>query len=329
MVELASSISSTPTMRSSDKATQPGSGRAPPHRPVSPPCGTTDRLASQQAFNIRPATLDRPAFYSSLKLENVPTLIRRLEVLPQAEIGALVNLAVLAQAGVIALLVLLAPALFRRRTNGQVEPRRVWPVLYFPALGLGFLLIEIFLIDKAAFYLNDYSSAFALVLTAMLIFSGLGSLIAGRVRLMPKLASAVGLVVVLGWIAAMRVGAEGFMMGTLDQPVAVRAMLVLLAAAPVSLALGLPFPLGLTQIGDGRMLPWAWGLNGAFSVVATPLAGLMSRDIGFSSLLIAAAVLYSLAFIVLPVGARQSRRARSPVPEIDPPDPFPAVEQPT
>jgi hypothetical protein len=292
---------------------------------------TGQSSASQQAFNIRPATLDRPAFYSSLKLQNLSTVIRRLEVLPQAEIGALVNVAVLAQAAVIALLVLMAPLLFRRRSNGVAEPRRVWPVLYFPALGLGFLLIEILLIDKAAFYLNDYSSAFALVLTAMLVFSGIGSLIAGRVSGRPKLASAIGLVVVLAWIAAMWAGAEGFMMSTLDQPVAVRAMWVLLAAAPVSLALGLPFPLGLTQIGDGRMLPWAWGLNGAFSVVATPMAGLMSRDIGFSSLLITAAVLYSVAFLVLPAAVRQTRRAPLPVPEPDVsarPDPFAGVELP-
>ncbi len=292
---------------------------------------TGQATASSQAFNIRPATLDRPAFYSSLKLQNLSTVIRRLEVLPQAEIGALVNVAVLAQAAVIAVLVLLAPMVFRRRTNGIAEPRRVWPVLYFPALGLGFLLIEILLIDKAAFYLNDYSSAFALVLTAMLIFSGLGSLIAGRVKAAPKLASAVGLVVVLGWIAGMWIGAEEFMMGSLDQPVLVRAMYVLLAAAPVSLALGLPFPLGLTQIGDGRMLPWAWGLNGAFSVVATPLAGLMSRDIGFSSLLIAAAVLYTVAFMVLPVGARAGRRTPSPVPDPGVPErpgPSPVIEQP-
>ncbi len=292
---------------------------------------TGQATASSRAFNIRPATLDRPAFYSSLKLQNLSTLIRRLEVLPQAEIGALVNVAVLAQAAVIAVLVLMAPMLFRRRTNGVAEPRRVWPVLYFPALGLGFLLIEILLIDKAAFYLNDYSSAFALVLTAMLIFSGLGSLIAGRVKAAPKLASAAGLVVVLGWIAGMWIGAEAFMMGSLDQPVLVRAAYVLLAAAPVSLALGLPFPLGLTQIGDGRMLPWAWGLNGAFSVVATPLAGLMSRDIGFSSLLIAAAGLYTMAFLVLPVGARLRRRASSPVPDAGLSggiEPTPVTEQP-
>jgi hypothetical protein len=194
------------------------------------------------------------------------------------------------------------------------EKSKLWPALYFPALGLGFLLVEIFLIDKAAFYLNDYSSAFALVLTAMLIFSGLGSMIAGRCARMPKLASMLGLVIVLGWIGGMLVGAEQFMMTSLDQPWAVKAGLVILAAAPVSLALGLPFPLGLIQVGDGRALPWAWGLNGAFSVIATPLANLMSRDIGFSSLLIVAAGLYVLAFLVLPVAAA----VRKTVPVFEP-----------
>lgn len=268
---------------------------------------------SARAFNIRPQTLDRPAWYASLRLDRPATLIDRLEVLPQAEIGALVNLVVLAQAVVIALLVLSAPLLFRRRSRGPPEPRRVWPVLYFPCLGLGFLLIEIFLIDKAAFYLNDYSSAFALVLTSMLIFSGLGSLIAGRVGGLPKLASFLSLVVVLGWIWLVFTHGETLILSTLDQPAWTRWLIVLAAAAPVSLALGLPFPLGLIQVGEGRMLPWAWGLNGAFSVVATPLANLMSREVGFSSLLMMGAALYVLAFLVLPPG-RRVRPATGPEP---------------
>ncbi len=291
---------------------------------------------SSRAVNIRPQTLDRPAYYASLRLDRPATLIHRLEVLPQAEIGALVNLVVLGQAAVIALLVLAAPLLFRRRRTGPPEPRRLWPVFYFPSLGLGFLLIEIFLIDKAAFYLNDYSSAFALVLTSMLIFSGLGSLIAGRMGGMPKVAAFISLVVVLGWIGLMLTGAEEVLMTTLDQPVWVRGLIVLATAAPVSLALGLPFPLGLIQVGEGRMLPWAWGLNGAFSVVATPLANLMSREVGFSSLLMVGAGLYVLAFLALPV-RRAASRARHPVvledsepaPETAPPegepDPFPAA----
>jgi len=272
---------------------------------------------SSRAFNIRPQTLDRPAYYASLRLDRPTTLIHRLEVLPQAEIGALVNLVVLAQAALIALLVLAAPLMFRKRKIAAPEPRRLWPVLYFPSLGLGFLLIEIFLIDKAAFYLNDYSSAFALVLTSMLIFSGLGSLIAGRVAALPKVASFLSLIVVLGWIYLVFTRGEAVMLSTLDQPAWIRGLIVLAAAAPVSLALGLPFPLGLIQVGEGRMLPWAWGLNGAFSVVATPLANLMSREVGFSSLLMVGAGLYLLAFLALPPGHR-TRSTPDPLPVSSP-----------
>ncbi|MBX7250003.1 MAG: hypothetical protein K1X35_13290 [Caulobacteraceae bacterium] len=267
-------------------------------------------------FHVRPATLDRPAYYASLRLENLGALLKRLEVLPQAEIGGLVNLAVLAQAIVIALLVLAAPALFRRRVAGREEPRHRWSALYFPALGLGFLFIEIMLIDKAAFYLNDYSTAFALVLTSMLLFSGIGSLIAGQVSARPKAAAGLSLVAVLAWCALVYTQAEPWMVATLGQPYWLRAVTVMAVAAPVALALGIPFPMGLTQVGAGRALPWAWGLNGAFSVVATPLANLISRDFGFSWLLISAAALYAVAFLALPPGRRRAAAPAEPAASI-------------
>jgi len=50
-------------------------------------------------------------------------------------------------------------------------------------------------------------------------------------------------------------------------------------------------------VGTGGYLPWAWGLNGAFSVVATPLANLMARELGWSRLLIGAAVLYLIVLL--------------------------------
>jgi len=88
-------------------------------------------------------------------------------------------------------------------------------------------------------------------------------------------------------------------LATLDLPWVVRAVLVLGVLAPVSLALGLPFPLGLARTGGG-MLPWAWGLNGAFSVVATPLANLIAREAGYSRVLLAAALLYLFALVTFP-----------------------------
>ena len=88
---------------------------------------------SRESFNLAPVTLDRPYFYAVLRLDQLGTLLRRLEILPQAEIGGLVNLAVLAQAAVIAVLVLLVPlAAPRRLRAGSAGLLRA--AVYFPAL---------------------------------------------------------------------------------------------------------------------------------------------------------------------------------------------------
>ena len=214
-----------------------------------------------------------------LRLARLPDILRRLEILPQPEVGQLVNLAVLRRpacwrsgAGV----PLLAPRIAGAR-GGRAPILR--SVLYFASLGLGFLFIEIFLIEKASLYLNDRTSAFALVLTGMLVFSGLGSLLADRVH--GGITVAAG--VILGWCALALAGLEPFLLATIGLPWAARAAILLALTAPVSVALGLPFPLGLARAGanGGALLPWAWALNGAFSVVATPLANLVARPPGF------------------------------------------------
>jgi len=259
-----------------------------------------ERSESQDAFNLAPITLDRPFYYAGLRLTQLPTILKRLEILPQAEVGQLVNLAVLVQAVVIALIVLAVP-LFAPRVAGQRSgrPAMLRPVLYFASLGLGFLFIEIFLIEKASLYLNDRTSAFALVLTGMLVFSGLGSLLADRVR---RIGIALSAAVVVGWCALALLGLQPFLLATLGLPWALRAAIVIVLVAPVSLALGLPFPLGLARAGTagGGFLPWAWGLNGAFSVVATPLANLVAVQSGFDRVLLIAALLYVVTYLAYP-----------------------------
>jgi hypothetical protein len=260
---------------------------------------------SRAAFNLTPITLDRPFFYAVLRLDQIGTILKRIEILPQAEVAALVNLAVLAQAAIFAALVLLVPFIAPRRlrlpTTGLLRP-----IVYFPALGLGFLFIEIFLIEKASLWLNDRTSGFALVLTGMLVFSGLGSMTADRLSAAPRLGIGLACLVVLAWSSAVLLGLQPAILATLGLPWLARAALVLAVLSPVSLALGLPFPLGLTGTGSGGMLPWAWGLNGAFSVVATPLANLIAREAGFSRVLLGAAVLYVIALTMFPA-ARKSR----------------------
>jgi hypothetical protein len=90
------------------------------------------------------------------------------------------------------------------------------------------------------------------------------------------------------------------MLATLELPWLARAAIVLAIVAPASLALGLPFPLGLARMGSSSFLPWAWGLNGAFSVVSTPLANLIALQAGYSRVLLAALVLYGISLIAFP-----------------------------
>jgi hypothetical protein len=75
---------------------------------------------------------------------------------------------------------------------------------------------------------------------------------------------------------------------------------MLAIVAPVSVALGLPFPLGLSRAGSTGFLPWAWALNGAFSVVATPLANLIALEYGFDRVLLAALLLYVTTTLAFP-----------------------------
>jgi MFS family permease len=260
---------------------------------------------SAEQFNLSPVTLDKPFFYAVLRLDRIGTILKRLEILPQAEVGALVNLAVLAQAVVIAVLVLLVPlaAPGRIRAPGTGVMRAV---VYFPALALGFLFIEIYLIEKASFWLGDRTNGFAIVLTGMLVFSGLGSALSDRFGARPVRGMAIVAGVVIAWCAAVSVLLQPLMLATLDWPFAVRSALLLLLIAPVSVAMGLPFPLGLNRAGTGGFLPWAWGLNGAFSVVATPLANLIAREAGFSRVLLCAALVYGIALVTFPAMRKSS-----------------------
>lgn len=257
---------------------------------------------SSRAFDLSPITLNRPFFYDVLRLGQLGLILRRIELLPQAELGPLVNLAVLAQATAIALAVLLLPLLARRRLRGQGTGSAA---VYFAALGLGFLFVELVLIQYASVYLDDATLGFAVVLAGMLIAAGLGSLASGLVG-RPRRAVAIAALCVIAWALAMRFGAWPAMLATLGWPLGVRAALVLLAAAPVAFAMGLPFPLGLGRVGRGPFLPWAWALNGAFSVVATPLANLLALERGFTVVLSAAALLYGVAALSFPSARSKS-----------------------
>ena len=94
-------------------------------------------------------------FYAVLRLDQLGTLLRRLEILPQAEIGGAGEPGGAGAGGGDRRCWCCwcrwpAPRRLRAGSVGAAARRSV----YFPALGLGFLFIEIYLIERASFWLQ-------------------------------------------------------------------------------------------------------------------------------------------------------------------------------
>ncbi|MBV9834337.1 MAG: hypothetical protein JO055_08035 [Alphaproteobacteria bacterium] len=252
-------------------------------------------------FKLTPPSLDRPYFNAVLPLTRIETILDRIELVPREELVYLINLAVLAQALVIAALVLLMPLLTRR---GDALPigRFAKSVVYFAGLGLGFLTLEIYLIEKASQYLHDRVFAFGLVLAAMLVCSGIGSLFAERVRAKPRTWLGIAVVTVLVWCELAFVGLDPLLIATATEPLPIRVAILVVVTLPVSIALGMPMALGLGQFYGNRLafLPWAWAVNGACSIISTPLANLLAISVGLKSLLLLGAALYAIVAVSLP-----------------------------
>ena len=252
-------------------------------------------------FNLEPITLDRPFFYGILKLTKLHKIIKQIAILPREEIGFLINLAILTQAVVLAVLVLFLP-LIRWRNCLPKKSIVIKSVLYFASLGLGFLFLEIMLIEKASFFLNDPTSALTLVLTGMLMFSGMGSYWAGHHLSQPFKTLRIAALIILLWITLSYFALDWILLELMSLSFFVKCILFIVWIAPLSIALGIPFPLGLYQFRKERdaFLPWAWSLNGAFSVLATPLANILGISCGYGVVLILSGFLYFLIAWVYP-----------------------------
>jgi len=205
----------------------------------------------------------------------------------------LLGLAVLASAG----LILLPPALQKKKAEQSSRQRRVWAFVYFTLLGLGYLFVEIPLMQRFILFLGHPIYAFATVLFSLLLFSGIGSLLARRFRPVMALALLCGAILI--YPALLPVAFRAL----LGWPLALRLVAAAVGLAPLGLLMGVPFPLGLAAL-EARapgLIPWAWAINGCASVLASILAAMLALSWGFWGVLLLATAAYAgaLAAIVL------------------------------
>ena len=248
-------------------------------------------------YRIVPATDDRPFHFHFFRWESLPEWLRLRERggVSLMEWGYPVLVATLVQATLAGVVLILLPLALA----GQRLPRYGrGPVLgYFALLGLAFMFVEIAFIQRLMLFLGHPLYAVAIGLAGFLVFAGLGSRLCGRLLWTPErivtlatLAIATLALVYLALLPPLFHALAGL-------PDPARIAVSLLLIAPLALAMGMPFPLGLKRLA-GRaptFIPWAWGINACVSVVAAVLATLLAMHLGFSAVVVLAVLGYLAA----------------------------------
>ncbi len=240
---------------------------------------------SRQRVEARPTTDDWPYFFIRDRwFTYMPTLSLLLFILM-----------VLA---FFALLFLIVPLLaLRRQGAGTIGALRL--IAYFIGLGLAYMFVEVFFIQKMSLLLGHPAYAIAVTLGGMLVASGIGSALSTRLAWRPVTRITVAVVVLLILLIAHAWGLDWVVRSALAWPLLLRVLLALLIVGLTGALMGVPFPTGLSLLqGEAEgWVAWAWGMNGGGSVMAPLVNVMVSVTFGLRIALLSAAAIYLLALL--------------------------------
>lgn len=197
-------------------------------------------------------------------------------------------------------------------------------LLLFSFIGIGFMLIEIPLIQQFILFLGQPVYAVAMLLFSLLIGAGVGSWISGilwKQRTTIKLRLAVFMVSLIVVIYTLFLNQS--LVFFLGAGFWVRILVSLLLLMPLGFFMGMPFPLGmklLSEFGLENYVPRMWAVNGIGSVLGSALSIALSISFGFSYAMTLGALLYFSIFILFSVrlrGARRPKVCRHPESTVD------------
>lgn len=257
-------------------------------------------------FDLRPATDDRPFFFSIIRFSKLIDVIDNLSIIPLDEMDYLVNWVILGEAIILGLLILMLPLL--KQKSYQSKTDRFKMIVYFICLGLGYFFVEITLIEKFKLLLDDPTYSFAIVLCGMLVFSGLGSVYSSKIRDNNKkkwmfVISCVIFCSVLFYIMFL-----DFIIYLLSYThFIVQFFVILIIIGVPAFFMGMPFPLGMSCLTDKKsyFVPWAWSINGAFSVISSVVTKIIFISFGYTSVFLLSGIVYILAFVTFPISRKE------------------------
>jgi hypothetical protein len=286
---------------------------------------TRDVAAFERSYpyDIRPVTDDQPFFFYTVQARDLWGYLGHFFHGDQPAASRAdfeVNMSVPVMFGLlavsliaVAVMLALPPLLLGARLPR--DGRLLTFLLFFVSIGVGYILIEIALIQRFVLFLGHPTYALTVIIFSMMIASGCGSFMSRRLvglsdfRLgvvMSVVAAAVGLLaLVAGPLTEAGVGWPGWL----------KVVLTLLMVAPPAFFMGIPLPTGLRllQVRHEPSVKWAWAINSASSVLGSVGAMFLAIYEGLQRTLIVGGGFYVLALLVLVLLQRAAWQPRPSV----------------
>ena len=254
--------------------------------------------------DIRPTTDDRPFFFHTTKLKNQFDVAFGHAMLFGNGLSALMTL--LGLSASLVTLFVVGPLIVAG--GGTTRPRGwiAW-LAYFGALGAGFMLIEVSVLQRFVLLLGHPVYSLTVTLFSLLLGTGLGAAWSRRVddASLRRWARRAVIGVALAALAVIAI-VTPLVSWAIPFPRSVRMAVAVATLLPMGVVLGVPMPTGLRLMSTRapELVPWAWGINGALSVVGATLAIFIAMNWGFSATLAVAASTYMAGLLAFTLASR-------------------------
>jgi len=260
-------------------------------------------------FEIAPATDDRPFFnqrlrWSSIGIKHFTEVFSEKDTraaLEDQPIAEITLLTILAQSVLIATLLIILP-LFRYARQGLKFNDRWKYLIYFACLGLGFIMIEMAFIQRFTLYLGQPVYTLAVIIAGLLLFTGLGSYLTNKLNISTANLKSRYLPLLLVILVGTSLLTPLVFESTIQWQLLARFIVSLLMLGPLGILLGMPFPTGIKAVNteSSAFIPWAWGVNGFFTVIGSVGALILGMALGFKIVILLAALCYLFALLIVP-----------------------------
>jgi hypothetical protein len=270
-----------------------------------------ETFVSNYPFEISPPTDNKPFFFDVLRWRDIfkkqfrqgSSYIFSINLKPLVTLGSCLIAVILMAIGFILVPLWLEK---RRLKSGNLDPlpgiNHLGRILYFMMLGLGYIMIELTLMQRFTSFLGHPAYSLTVCLFTMLLSSGIGSMLSMTIFGSPqKPFSNRGLVIVNGIIFVILLATlpAGLMIidRFTDASTWMRIVMTSLVFIPAGFLMGMPFPLAIQAASQDvdSPLSWYWGINGAFSVCSSVLVIVLGHSIGLNAAFFTGALCYLAA----------------------------------